>query len=174
MGFSFGLFRFLTWGNIAVQAFLLFFSLYATIVQPVMGAFYLMVFGTVFYHNYLCLQLQKAFKDPAVPLRPTFSASITIFSVLSFIIAMLTFWVLSMIVTDGREAFYKGMADSTRGNKDITPEVIHNVFNFLVTIVGIYGVAIATNCILSSVFLNRWKKAHEQQEQEDADSFLDV
>lgn len=174
MGFLFGLFRFLTWGNIAIQAFLLFFALLAAFFQPVMGAFYLMVFGVVFYHNFLCLQLQRSLKDPAVPLRPTFSPSIILFSILSFIIAMLTFRLLFVIVTpEGRGAFIKGMMEGARGNKEITPELVNSVFNFLISLVTVYGLAIATNCILSSVFLNRWKKSQEQ-EQEDADTFLDV
>lgn len=170
MGFSFGLFRFLTYGNLVVVGFFMLFTAMAMIVVPSLSAVLisLLVLGAVLYHNILCLRLQRSLLRPTIPLPSGFSTTLVILSVLSFIYSMLvfrnTFFMLSM--SDAK--FIKMMNESSLSSQQAPTEVILAVRTLVITLAFIHGLAIAVNCVLSSVFMNRWKKLYADNEHLDS------
>lgn len=171
MSFSFGLFRFLTYGNLFVVGFLMLFVLMAVLIMPGMsaGLISLLIMVVVFLHNIFCLKLQRAVTNPDVVLSSTFKTYIVLMSILSFIYSMLVFSNLIFMMMAPEGEFTKMMSANSMGGEKPTPEMLHMIKNIALTIVAIHGVAIAVNCILSSVFLNKWKKQQAEKEESTLD-----
>ena len=171
MAFSFGFFRFLTYGNLVVVGFFLLFVLMAMLVSPSMSSVIssLLILGVVFYHNILCLRLQRSLIRPTIPLPRSFNTLIVVMSVLSFIYSMLVFrGIFGMMAVSDTE-FMKMVNQQSLGGQQAPIELISAIRKFTVTLAFIHGLAIAANCVLSSVFMNRWKKLYAHDEP--ADSF---
>lgn len=168
MSFSFGLFRFLTYGNLFVVGFLVLIVLMAILIMPGAGAalISLMMMVVVFCHNILCLQLQKATTNPDVVLTRNFMSFIVLLSVLSFIYSMFVFSGLFSMLFVSEADFMKMVdASSMKGGEKPTVEMISAIRKVTIVLVGIHGLAIAVNCVLSSVFLNKWKKQQTEKEE---------
>lgn len=172
MSFSFGLFRFLTYGNIFVVGLFMLLMVMAMLVAPSMTSVVisLMISGVVLYHNILCLQLQRTILDPSVPLRKNFPTILIVTSVLSFIYSMFVFSTVIEMAGLSSAEFGKMTMGSQMKDPQVTPELLNAVRKTVLILFGIHGLAIAANCVLSSVFLNRWKK----EQQQETDSFLDI
>jgi hypothetical protein len=172
MSFSFGLFRFLTYGNIFVVGLFMLLMLMAMLVAPSMTSVVisLMISGVVLYHNILCLQLQRSIMEPSVPLKKNFPAILIVTSVLSFIYSMFVFSTTFEMARLSSAEFSKMTMGGQMKDEQITAEMLNSIRKTVLILFGIHGVAIATNCILSSVFLNKWKK----EQQQETDSFLDI
>lgn len=168
MSFSFGLFRFLTYGNLFVVGFLVLIVLMAVLIMP--GAanalITLLLMVIALFHNILCLQLQKAVTNQDVTLSRNFTIFITVMSVLTFIYSMIIFSGVFSMIAISEESFMKMMDsnNSFKGGEKPTPEMMSAIRRLVIGIVAIHGVAIAVNCILSSVFLNKWKKQQAEKE----------
>lgn len=170
MGFSFGLFRFLTYGNIVVLAFFMFFTALAMMLVPSMSAILilLLIFGTVLWHNILCLRLQRSLLRPTIALPQNFPTLLVVVSVLSFIYAALVFQnIISMMrVPDAQ--YIKMANEAAYTGQQMPPELILAGRKFATTLGIIHGLAIAANCVLSSIFMNRWKKLYADTDQTDS------
>ncbi|GEP94577.1 hypothetical protein [Chitinophaga cymbidii] len=172
MSFSFGLFRFLTYGNIFVVGLFMLLMLMAMLVAPSMTSVVisLMISGVVLYHNILCLQLQRSTMEPSVPLKRNFPPLLIIVSVLSFIYSMFVFSTVIEMARLSSGEFAKMTMGGQMKQEEVTAEMLDTIRKTVLVLFGIHGLAIAANCVLSSVFLNKWKK----ERQEENDSFLDI
>ena len=176
MGFFLGLFRFLSYGNLIVVGFFMLLSVMAGLLGPSLSAvlILLLILGTVFYHNILCLRLQKSTLQPDVPLPYNFPSLMMVLSVLSFIYSALVFHNIFSIMRIPDSQYIKMAGQAFAGSNEITSDMILAGRKFSTTLGFIHGLAIAGNCILSSVFLNRWKNELARKEnEEDTDSFLE-
>lgn len=177
MAFLFGLFRFLTYGNLIVVGFFMLMVAMAMILVPSLSAIliFLLVLATVLYHNVLCLRLQKALiQQGNFPLAPNFPSMLVVVSVLSFIYSALVFHNIFSVMRIPDSQYIKMTNQAIMGNQQITAEMVLAGRRLSTTLGFIHGLAIAGNCILSSIFLSRWKKLYEEKESEkDVDSFLE-
>ncbi|AWO01014.1 hypothetical protein DLD77_04530 [Chitinophaga alhagiae] len=171
MAFSFGLFRFLTYGNLVVVGFFMLFVAMAMIVAPSMSSVLisLLVLGAVLYHNILCLRLQRSLIRPTIPLPRNFPTLLMVISVLSFIYAMLVFRNVMFLMGISDNEFMKMVNQNSLGGQQPPLELVNAIRRFVTVLAFIHGLAIAANCVLSSVFLNRWKKLYADNT--DIDSF---
>ncbi|QEH39474.1 hypothetical protein [Chitinophaga sp. XS-30] len=172
MSFSFGLFRFLTYGNIFVVGLFMLLMLMAMLMAPSMTSVVisLTISGVVLYHNILCLRLQRSLRDATLPLGNNFPTILIVMSVLSFIYSSFVF---SMVVDMARVPmadFRKMVVTGNVPQEQVTPEMLDAIRRIVLTLFGIHGLAVAANCVLSSFFLNKWKNAQEEEK----DSFLDI
>ncbi|WP_346316422.1 hypothetical protein [Chitinophaga sp. YIM B06452] len=175
MSFLFGLFRFLTWGNIIVAGFFLLFVVMALLVAPsplevITSMFFL---GSVLYHNILCTQLQRTLSNPEVPLPPSLPRVILITGIIAFIYAIL---VAIQMIGLGRlsdeEMIRLMKVNNAQNTQGITVEELASAVRKAVLVLGsIHALAIAVNCELSRIFFNRWRKDQEPAEE---DSFFDI
>lgn len=169
MSFSFGLFRFLTFGNLFVVGFLVLIVLMAILIMP--GApgtlISLLLMVIALCHNILSLQLQRAVTNQDVILSRNFTILITVISVLTFIYSMIVFSGVFSMLAISEESFMKMMEsnNSFKGGEKPTAEMISTIRKLVIGLVGIHGLAIAVNCVLSSVFLNKWKKQQAEKEE---------
>ncbi len=174
MNFLFGLFRFLTWGNIIVLGLFSVIMLMAAIVLPFAPVLVMLImFGTVIMHNVLCLRLQKNLLRPAQPMQPGFSTQMIMISVLAFIYGV---WVLGTALkmqTVPDEEWIRGFSEQKiPGATGASTQQLIAVMKVWMILLGIHGAAIAANCVLSSFYLNHWKKEHAAAENND--KFLDI
>jgi len=170
MSFSFGFFRFLTYGNLFVVGFFVLMALMALLIVPNMSAMVATMFtiGVVFCHNILCLHLQKAVKDPAVVISSNFYTFIIILSVLSFLYSIYIFFSVGAMMSVSEADFIKMVdTNSMQGAEKPPPGMIAAIRKVVFTLIGIHGLAIAANAILSLVFLKKWKKDHIAREEEE-------
>ncbi len=175
MNLLFGLFRFLTWGNLISVSLLAVFVLISALFSPSIPALMMiLMYATTFMHNYYCLRLQRTLRQPGAPLAEGFPKQIIILSVLAFIYAM---YFVSMLIQLNRlepseldKLFPLGEIPKDTGytRQDVLGAMMR-IINFLF---GIHAAAIAANCVLSSFFLNKWKKDREQAENNE--HFFDV
>lgn len=126
----------------------------------------LLIFGTVFYHNILCLRLQKAILQPATPLPVNFPTMMVVLSVLSFIYSAIVFHNIFSMMRIPDNQYIKMAGQAVIANQPPPPDLILAGRKFSTAIGLIHGIAIAGNCILSSVFLNRWKNEQAKIEEE--------
>ena len=173
MSFSFGLFRFLSYGNIFVVGLLMILMLMVMLFAPAMTpiVIVLMIFAVVLYHNILCLRLQRSIQDAAFPLGDNFPTILIITSVLSFIYSMMVFSTAIDIARLSSAEFRKMIVTGSPDPDQITLEMTNAAHKTILILFSIHGLTIATNCVLSSVFLNKWKKTQQGKEK---DSFLDT
>lgn len=175
MSFLFGLFRFLTWGNIIVAGFFLLFVLMSLVMVPSLLGILMPVFflATVLYHNILCTQLQRTIVNPEVPLPATLPRTILITGIVAFIYALLV--AVNMIFfakTPDEELMKMINMDSVKNTEGLTKEEIVRAVRKMALVFGsIHAIAIAVNCELSRIFFNRWRKDQEPAEE---DSFFDI
>lgn len=168
MSFSFGLFRFLTYGNLFVVGFFVLMILMAMMVAPSMAAMMVSLFtiGIVFCHNILCLHLQKAVKDPEVTISSNFYTFIIILSVLSLIYSIYILFVAGSILAISEADFIKMVnANNFQGGEKPPANMIAAIRKITFGLVGIHGLAIAGNAVLSLLFLRKWKKEQAQREE---------
>jgi hypothetical protein len=146
------------------------FTAMAMILVPSLSAILmlLLIFGTVLWHNILCLRLQKSLLRPTIPLPANFPTLLVVLSVLSFIYSALVFQnIISMMrVPDAQ--YIKMANEAAYGNSQVPSEMILAGRKFASTLGLIHGLAIAVNCVLSSVFMNRWKKLYAVNDQLDS------
>src|SRR5690242_6870535 len=109
MSFSFGFFRFLTYGNLFVVGFFVLMALMALLIVPNMSAMVATMFtiGIVFCHNLLCLHLQKAVKDPGIVISSNFYTFIIILSVLSLLYSIYIFFSVGAMMAISEADFIK-------------------------------------------------------------------
>ena len=170
MSFSFGFFRFLTYGNLFVVGFFVLMALMALLIVPNMSAMIATMFtiGIVFFHNILCLHLQKAVKDPEVVISSNFYTFIIILSVLSILYSIYIFFSVSAMMAVSEADFIKMVdANSMQGGEKPPPGMIASIRKVVFGLIAIHGLAIAGNAVLSFIFLKKWKKAHEEREEEE-------
>lgn len=140
--------------------------LVAPAMSPVLIS--LLILGTVLYHNILCLRLQRSLARPTVPLPRNFPTMLVVLSVLSFIYSMLVFRNIIFMMGISDAEFMKMVNQSTIGGQQAPIELIRAIRKFVLTLALIHGLAIATNCVLSSVFMNRWKKLYAESNNTDS------
>ncbi len=170
MSFSFGFFRFLTYGNLFVVGFFVLMALMALLVVGNMSAMMASLFtiGIVFLHNILCLHLQKAVKDPQVEISSNFYTFIIILSVLSMLYSIYIFFNMAAMMTVSEADFIKMVdANSMQGAEKPPPGMIAAIRKVVFGLIGIHGLAIAGNAVLSLIFLRKWKKEHAEREEEE-------
>lgn len=175
MNLLFGLFRFLTWGNIIVLAIFSVIMLMAAVVLPFAPILVmLMMFGTVIMHNVMCLRLQKGLRQPVVPMLPTFSIQLILMSVLAFIYGMyVIILAIQMQMVPDAEYIKNFEAQKIPGSTGATHQQLIAVMKVWMVLLGIHGAAIVVNCVLSSFYLNQWKKDHAVATEKN-DEFLDI
>lgn len=175
MNLLFGLFRFLTWGNLISVSLLAVFVLISALFSPSIPALMmLLMYATTFMHNFYCLKLQRTLRQPGAPLAETFPRQIIILSVLAFIYAMYFVTMLIQLnrlsTADLQQLFPLGDIPKETGyTREGVLSAMMRIINFLF---GIHAVAIIINCVLSSFFLNKWKKDREQADNNE--HFFDV
>lgn len=169
MNLLFGLFRFLTWGNIIVLGLFSVIMLMAAVVLPFGPILVmLMMFGTVIMHNVMCLRLQKAVFQPALPMLPTFSVQMILMSVLAFIYGMyIIILVIQMNMVPEAEYIRNFETQKIPGSTGATHQQLLMALRIWMVLLGIHGAAIVINCVLSSFYLNLWKKEHAAAENND-------
>ena len=175
MTFSFGFFRFLTYGNLFVVGFFVLMALMALLVVGNMSAMVATMFtiGIVFIHNFLCLHLQKAVKDPEVTISSNFYTFIIILSVLSILYSIYIFFSVGAMMAVSEADFIKMVeTNSMQGAEKPPPGMIAVIRKMLFGLIGIHGLAIAGNAVLSLIFLRKWKK--EQAAREEEETTLDI
>ncbi len=174
MNFLFGLFRFLTWGNIIVLGLFSVIMLMAAIVLPFAPILVMLImFGTVIMHNVLCLRLQKSLLRPAQPLQPGFPTQIILMSVLAFIYGVyILFTAIKMQMVPEEEWIRNFSEQKIPGATGASNEQLIGAMKIWMVLLGIHGAAIAVNCVLSSFYLNHWKKEHATAENND--QFFDI
>jgi hypothetical protein len=168
MSFSFGFFRFLTYGNLFVVGFFLLLVFMTLLIVPNMSAVLItmLTIGVVFCHNILCLHLQKAVKDPEVTISSNFYTFIIILSVLCFLYSVYVLFSAVAVGAVSEADFNKMMeANSFQGGEKPPPGMLSAIKKVTAVVVGIHGLAIAGNAVLSLIFLKKWKKEHEEREE---------
>lgn len=169
MSFLFGLFRFLTWGNIIVAGFFLLFVLMSLVMVPSLLGILMPVFflGTVLYHNILCTQLQRTIMSPEVPLPATLPRTILVTGIVAFIYAVLVAINMIFFAKTPDEELMKMMnMDSIKNTEGLTKEELVRIFRKMALVLGsIHAIAIAVNCELSRIFFNRWRKDQQPEEE---------
>lgn len=168
MSFSFGFFRFLTYGNLFVVGFFVLMALMALLIVPNMSALVISLFtiGIVFCHNILCLHLQKAVKDPEVTISSNFYTFIIILSVLCFLYSIYIFFSVAAMMAVSEADFIKMVdANNFQGGEKPPPGMIASIRKVVFGLIGIHGLAIAGNTVLSLIFLKKWKKEHAEREE---------
>lgn len=167
MGFLFGLFRFLTWGNLIVQGFFMMCMLILMINLPVEALSFMMILGFILFHNILCLQLQRVLKAPALPLSKSFPPRMMVVSVITFLISIMILGRLAIPFALIPMSDYIEMVKKTPTyDPSLTEEMLVFLRNFTSFLMFSYAIAIGANCVISSVFLNRWKKTQQTEEEE--------
>jgi hypothetical protein len=175
MSFSFGFFRFLTYGNLFVVGFFLLIALMAMLIVPNMSALVMtmLTIGVVFIHNIMCLHLQKAVKDPEVTISSNFYTFIIILSVLCFLYSIYIFFSAASVMLVSEADFIKMVeTNNFQGGEKPPREMIAAIRKITFALIAIHGLAIAGNAVLSLLFLKKWKK--EQAEREEEETTLDI
>lgn len=177
MGFLFGLFRFLTWGNIVVAGFFILFMLMSLLLSPspLSMLLSLVLLGAVLYHNILCTQLQRTIASPGTPFPESLPRTILVSGIIAFMYAILVAVNLIFISRISDSELMKMMNTSALKETDgVSAEAILRLGRRMAIILGgIHAAAIAVNCELSRIFFNRWRKDQEEKE-EDTNSFFDI
>lgn len=134
----------------------------------------LMMYATAIFHNYYCLRLQRTLNHPGAPLPEGFPRQMIILSVLAFLYAM---YFMSVLIQMNRltpaELQQMWPIGEVPKESGYTKETLISTMMRMINILfGIHAAAIAINCVLSSFFLNKWKKDREEAEKNE--KFFDV
>ncbi len=174
MNFLFGLFRFLTWGNIISLGLLSLFIVLLGLLSAAAGnggialpiLMMLMMLAPAIFHNIMCIRLQRRLQIVTKPMPLGFPTQMILISLLTFIYGIL---VINSVVQsqytpptpEQLDLLSKFRPDANKA------ELVtwSNQGKTLGSVLGgIHGAAIVINCVLSSFFLNKWKKDREDAE----------
>ncbi|MGX5820244.1 hypothetical protein ACWKWU_18755 [Chitinophaga lutea] len=166
MGFSFGLFRFLTFGNLFILGIFLVIMLMSLAFTPAlsMALVYLVLMGGSFYHNILSSQLQRALLEPGYTPKPSFAQRMNVTQLVGFIYAALVLVnaLFSRFVPE--EDLTKAIEMSGPQAAELTPELLRNVMTTVSVLLGLHALAVAVNCSLSRKYMREWRNRQQKKE----------
>lgn len=175
MGFLFGLFRFLTWGNIVVLAIFVLSACISLIVGPsaLQVFIILVVFALVLHQNLLSTKLQNAIMDPEVQLSRAFPPIYIVICIFVLVYSFLGGISIAAALSLPSSEFLKGMKEGPAGNlsKEEQAQVM-TIIRPLLVLISIHFCAVFANGVLAFLFFNRWKK--DLATRANNDSIIDI